>query len=86
MSSNMSNATYGRKLQQFGLFEQFWAPAAEAVMDFFTPFSLPFLPEEDEGNYTSNYSSSGRRLLGMDDLLLVEVRNVPARSAPVASP
>ena len=70
MTVNETNATYGRKLQQFGLFSEFWAPAAEAIMDFWTPFSLG----GDEGNVTyDNYTSSGRKLLGIDDLpLLVE--------------
>merc|ERR1719487_2413343 len=68
---NETNATYGRKLQQFGLFSEFWAPAAEAIMDFWTPFSLPYMGG-DEGNVTyDNYTSSGRKLLGTDDLLLM---------------
>ena len=73
MTMNETNATYGRKLQQFGLFSEFWAPAAEAIVDFWTPFSLPSMGG-DEGNVTyDNYTSSGRKLLGIDDLpLLVE--------------
>ena len=62
------------------------APALDALEEFVEPFTgeLPFFDAFDASNATVNYT--GRKLLGMDDLLLVEVRNVPARSAPVASP
>ena len=66
-------------------FTGYLAPALDALEEFVEPFTgeLPFFDAFGTPNATN---SSGRKLLGMDDLLLVEVRNVPARSAPVASP